>query len=238
MINRPFKNVGEAGKTRQKQPRKRSLGVLNEHDSLRFALRAALKRVSRKRLAEAVFNDVLPTQVVLKRPVKGFPLAALTLALVGLQHAHAMDVTLGVGQSSESEMVYRLGLQWDFQRSWWETSTGRLTGYWDAAYSYWQGDQTSSNHSLSLSPVFVYEFAGERFRPYIEAGIGVAAFADTEIEDRDLGSSFQFEDRLGLGVRFGADQDLGLRVIHYSNAGLKNPNDGVEVYSLYYRMGF
>src|SRR5690606_21111978 len=89
---------------------------------------------------------------------KGFPLASFALALVGLQHAQAADVTFAVGQSSESEMVYRLGLQWDFQRSWWETSTGRLTGYWDTAYSYWQGDQTSSNHSLSLSPVFVYEF--------------------------------------------------------------------------------
>ncbi|HLV17517.1 MAG TPA: acyloxyacyl hydrolase, partial [Pseudomonas sp.] len=26
--------------------------------------------------------------------------------------------------------------------------------------------------------------------------------------------------------------------IHYSNAGIKNPNDGVEVYSLYYRVPF
>lgn len=47
--SRPLKNVSEAGKTRQKQPKKRSLGVLNEH-------------------SEAVFNDVLPTQVVFQRP--------------------------------------------------------------------------------------------------------------------------------------------------------------------------
>jgi cytochrome c oxidase assembly protein subunit 15 len=46
---RPLKNVGEAGRTRRKQPKKRSLGVLNEH-------------------SEAVFNDVLPTQVGFKRP--------------------------------------------------------------------------------------------------------------------------------------------------------------------------
>src|SRR5690606_22646276 len=32
---RPLKNVGEAGKTRQKQPKKRSLVLLNEHYSLR-----------------------------------------------------------------------------------------------------------------------------------------------------------------------------------------------------------
>ncbi|RMH83166.1 hypothetical protein EA796_16655 [Pseudomonas sp. AOB-7] len=44
-----MKNVGEAGKTRQKQPRKRSLPVVNEH-------------------FEAVFNAGLPTQVVFQQP--------------------------------------------------------------------------------------------------------------------------------------------------------------------------
>ena len=48
-ISRPLKNVGEAGKTRQKQARKRSLRAVNEH-------------------SEPVFNAVLPTQVVFQRP--------------------------------------------------------------------------------------------------------------------------------------------------------------------------
>ncbi|PKM23814.1 MAG: hypothetical protein CVV09_18705 [Gammaproteobacteria bacterium HGW-Gammaproteobacteria-13] len=51
-VNRPLKNVAEAGKTRQKQARKRSLRVVNEH-------------------SEPVFNAVLPTQVVFQRPVIG-----------------------------------------------------------------------------------------------------------------------------------------------------------------------
>ncbi|OXM40513.1 hypothetical protein CFY91_08610 [Pseudomonas fluvialis] len=46
-----MKNVGEAGKTRRKRPKKRSLRVVNEH-------------------FEAVFNAVLPTQVVFQRPAK------------------------------------------------------------------------------------------------------------------------------------------------------------------------
>ena len=49
-VSRPLKNVGEAGKTRQKQARKRSLRAVNEH-------------------SEPVFNAVLPTQVVFQRPV-------------------------------------------------------------------------------------------------------------------------------------------------------------------------
>lgn len=146
----------------------------------------------------------------------------------------AADLVLAIGQSGESTPVYRLGLQWDWQKRWWESSRGHLSGYWDTGYSFWKGDESSSNHSLSFSPVLVYEFAGERLRPYIEAGIGVALFSRTTVEGNDLSTAFQFEDRLGFGVRFGV-HELGIRAIHYSNAGLKRPNDGVESYSLHYR---
>lgn len=161
-------------------------------------------------------------------------LAALSMGSVGA--AQATDVTFAIGQSGDSTMVYRLGTQFDFGtlRAY---DSGRLTGYWDAGYSYWEGDETASNHSLSFSPVFVYEFAGETLNPYVEAGIGLAVFSSTELEDNDLGSSFQFEDRLGFGLRF-AGQEVGLRALHYSNAGLKQPNDGAEAYTLHYRLSF
>lgn len=151
--------------------------------------------------------------------------------------AEAADVTFALGRTGDSTTVYRIGTQVDFGSRWLQSSRGHLGGYWDAAYTYWEGDETAANHSLSFSPVFVYEFSGETFRPYIEAGVGVAAFSGTEVEDNQLGLSFQFEDRLGVGVRFD-DQELGLRVIHYSNAGIKQPNDGVETYTLHYRFRF
>jgi lipid A 3-O-deacylase len=163
--------------------------------------------------------------------------AFAVLALGQMSALQAADLSVAVGQTGDSTMTYRLGAQFDFQQSWFASDVGRLTGYWDAAYTYWDGDKTASNHSLSLSPVFVYEFAGEHFKPYIEAGIGIAAFSSTELEDNDLGSSFQFEDRIGFGVRF-AGQEVGVRALHYSNAGLKQPNDGAESYSLHYRMSF
>lgn len=164
--------------------------------------------------------------------------AALAVFSFGVSHAaQAADVTAAIGQSGDSTMVYRLGAQWDWDKSWMQSSVGRLTGYWDLGYTYWDGDKTASNHSLSFAPVFVYEFAGQSVRPYVEAGIGVAAFSSTELESNDLSSSFQFEDRLGVGLRF-SGQEIGLRAIHYSNAGLKQPNDGVEAYTLHYRMSF
>jgi formylglycine-generating enzyme required for sulfatase activity len=62
-----LKSVGEAGKTRQKRSKKRSLRAVNEH-------------------FEAVFNAVLPTQVVIQRPARWFACCAL-LSLFGCSEA-------------------------------------------------------------------------------------------------------------------------------------------------------
>jgi lipid A 3-O-deacylase len=167
------------------------------------------------------------------------PLAATAVfALCTLSPAQAMDFSVEAGMSSESTMVYRLGLQREFNKSWWQSDTGRLTGYWDAAYTYWNGKDRSTVHSLSLSPMFVYEFNGGSVKPYIEAGIGIAGFSKSRYEGRDFGTAFNFEDRIGAGLRFAGGQQIGIRASHYSNAGIKQPNDGIESITLHYRTSF
>jgi lipid A 3-O-deacylase len=166
-----------------------------------------------------------------------FCLAAIAAALMGQSFtAQAAGVEFGVGQTTESTMTYRLGMVFDWDQSWWQSDVGRLTGYWSGAYTYWDGDKSSSNNSLSFSPVFVYEFAGQSVKPYLEAGIGVAVFSHTEVEDNNLGQAFQFEDRFGFGLRFTGGHEVGIRATHYSNAGMSSHNDGVESYSLHYTM--
>ncbi|TEL81642.1 acyloxyacyl hydrolase [Pseudomonas aeruginosa] len=169
---------------------------------------------------------------------KLLPLAVLAaLSSVHVASAQAADVSAAVGATGQSGMTYRLGLSWDWDKSWWQTSTGRLTGYWDAGYTYWEGgDEGAGKHSLSFAPVFVYEFAGDSIKPFIEAGIGVAAFSGTRVGDQNLGSSLNFKDRIGAGLKFANGQSVGVRAIHYSNAGLKQPNDGIESYSLFYKI--
>ncbi|WP_347901996.1 acyloxyacyl hydrolase [Pseudomonas purpurea] len=166
-----------------------------------------------------------------------FCLAVIAAALSGQSlSAQAAGVEFAVGQTSDSTQSYRLGVQFDWDQSWLQSDVGRLTGYWSGAYTFWDGDKSASNHSLSFSPVLVYEFAGQTVNPYLEAGIGVAVFAHTEVEDNRLGSAFQFEDRVGFGLRFAGGHEVGIRATHYSNAGISSPNDGVESYSLHYTM--
>lgn len=160
--------------------------------------------------------------------------AAVILAL-SVQQVAAVELTAAVGRTEKSTSTLRIGLQKNFQSRWFQSDVGALTGYWDAGYTYWEGDKESNNHSLSVSPVFVYEFNGERVKPYLEAGIGVAAFRHTRIENRNLSTSVQFEDRFGVGLRL-RNQTLGVRAIHYSNAGIKKPNNGIEMYSIHYSL--
>ena len=157
-------------------------------------------------------------------------LAAAVLAFAGANLAQAAQVTGAVGVTSQGDMTYRAGLSFDWDKQWFETSVGHLTGYWDAGYTYWEGGDASGAHSLSFSPVFTYEFSGFTYTPYIEAGIGIAAFSKTRVGDQRMGSSFNFEDRIGLGLKLPSEQKVGIRAIHYSNAGIRQPNDGIESY--------
>ncbi|HRP96819.1 MAG TPA: acyloxyacyl hydrolase [Rhodocyclaceae bacterium] len=171
----------------------------------------------------------------MKRQTIAAALAATVITQPG--PAAADDFSVGIGRGSESTDVLRLGAQRDFGGRLQPRPEGGLSAYWELAYTYWRGDGRADNHSLSLAPVFVYEFSSGRARPYVEAAIGIAFFDRTRIGNENLGSSFQFEDRLGFGVRFGR-HDLAVKLIHYSNAGIKGPNDGAETYLLQWRSRF
>tara|TARA_R110002051_G_scaffold320598_2_gene406224 strand:+ start:7517 stop:8050 length:534 start_codon:yes stop_codon:yes gene_type:complete len=169
----------------------------------------------------------------------GAALLALTGAVVAAPTAGAASVSGAVGATGQGEMTWRASLSHDWDKRWWEGDKGYLSGYWDSAYTYWEGgDEASGAHSLSFSPVLVYQFHGQRFQPFVEFGIGVALFSKTDVGERDMGSAFHFEDRLGAGVVLPGGSRLGVRAIHYSNAGIKQPNDGIESYALFYSQVF
>lgn len=153
--------------------------------------------------------------------------------------ANAWEVEVSGGATGQSQTTGRIGLNKAWDAKYFDSSVGYLSGYWSMGYTFWEkGDYGKRGHTLSLSPVLTYNFyTNSGFEPFIEAGIGVAAFSKTKVGDKNLGSAFSFEDRIGFGARFG-DHTVGIRAIHYSNAGIKRPNDGIESYSLYYSYKF
>ena len=175
----------------------------------------------------------------IRRTLAGVGMMLLSAVSLTATYSHAADLNAAIGATGQGQMTWRAGISRDWDKRWWQGERGYLTGYWDGAYTYWEGgDEGSGAHALSLSPVLVYQFQGERFRPFIEFGIGVAFFSKTDVGDQNLGSSFNFEDRLGAGLILPGGDRLGIRAIHYSNAGIKQPNDGIESYSLFYTKAF
>lgn len=154
--------------------------------------------------------------------------------------AHALDgITVQIGESSESTTTYRLGAQFEFGRTLWQSDSGgvRLDGYWDAGVTRWSSLDATS---LSLTPMFRLSFGTSDggITPFVEGGIGASYFTEIDLDDQDLGSKFQFEDRLGVGLRFNNGSEVGARYYHYSNAGIKKPNNGIDMAALYYRVSF
>jgi lipid A 3-O-deacylase len=166
----------------------------------------------------------------------------VTAALLGLglvTGAQAADLSGAVGATGQGGVTARAAVGFNWDKQWLKSSTGLLTGYWDLGYTYWEaGKEAGARHSFSFSPVFVYEFGEGPIKPFVEAGIGVAMFTGASAGDQQFGSAFNFEDRLGAGVKFSDGQKVGVRAIHYSNASIKQPNDGIESYSLFYSHPF
>lgn len=82
----------------------------------------------------------------------------------------------------------------------------------------------------SLTPMLRYNFAtGSRWVPFIEAGAGVLV---TDIGGADLSTEFQFHSVAGIGTHYLLNERMAVglqtRFGHISNAGIDQPNRGVN----------
>lgn len=143
---------------------------------------------------------------------------------------------LALGYGVNSNMyAYRLSLQVDSGYCW-NNNIWPATGYWEGSANYIgiKGNHHDNLKGLSLAYVLHFEkkdlFCNKNV-PYAEFGLGGALFDDNQIENRRLGSHGLFEIKMGAGMRFGTfkEYDLSYKFIHYSNAYLKRPNDGINI---------
>ena len=121
---------------------------------------------------------------------------------------------------------------------------GDVRLYVELAGNFWLDDHSHSRESafaLSISPVIFKEFAQVGGRPlYWELGVGLALVDTKHFADRDISSHYHFEDRIGLIWPLDDDErhSLTLRYLHYSNAGLSTPNQGLDFIGLSYAYRF
>lgn len=164
-------------------------------------------------------------------------IAFAAAALCGSAPTHAIELHGGsfeAGSGNDTRM-FRVGLQRDFRRTWFQSGGHHLGAYWDLTVAAWRGDahharpgEKQNLFDLGLTPVFRYR-RNDRLGWYGEAGIGIHHLSQYYDNNGDqLSTRFQFGDHLGLGYVFANGLDLGLKFQHFSNGGVKEPNGGVN----------
>ncbi|MFC3283931.1 acyloxyacyl hydrolase [Litchfieldella rifensis] len=163
------------------------------------------------------------------RKLRAVRLSLLVAALLATSPAYA-DLSVAGGITSESTAALKVELDREFSLESWHP---RLSLRLATGLLLLSSDTEHGNAAWLLTPAFRYTFAGES-GTFLEAGIGASVFLETRVESRELSTSFQFEDRLALGMPL-ARGEIMASVTHYSNARIARPNDGFEVFALSYR---
>jgi lipid A 3-O-deacylase len=167
-------------------------------------------------------------------------LVAATLAMPLAANAFdSMSFEIGRSDSSNADVdMARVGAQWKWGPRWAVGSSWHIGGYWDVSVGYWNNrtDPTlrtgGSVADIGFTPTFRLQSNDPSgVGPYVEAAIGFHLLSRTSVStQRAFGSSFQFGDHFGAGVRFGQRgvYDLSYRYQHLSNGGIKAPNQGIN----------
>ena len=142
--------------------------------------------------------------------------------------ANQIGISLNSGKYGSVD-TFRLGVSKAFDEPIYSGDIVALNGFHEVGFSYFSSEHNNIK-AISYSPVFTLDFVSfdiASFKPYLEGAIGVAYLSDTKIDNKDLSTRFQFEDRVGIGLK-NRNLNFYLRFMHYSTAGIKEPNDGLN----------
>lgn len=101
-------------------------------------------------------------------------------------------------------------------------------GFWRA--NHWNNEtgHTERLYDIGLTPVFRFQNDNKK-GAYAELGIGYHLLSRLYNNDTfRLSTAFQFGDHVGIGYVFDKHWEIGGKIQHYSNAGIKHPNTGVN----------
>lgn len=126
---------------------------------------------------------------------------------------------------------------------WWQhgfnNGWGRVELMGEATATYWDAKKGSDHSSMwqaGFAPMLRWWPSETPF--YLEAGVGPTVVSHTSFGGYGLGTAFQIGSYAGVGYVFDKRHQVSLRVSHFSNASIKQPNDGLNVVQLDYAVRF
>ena len=171
-------------------------------------------------------------------------LACLSGAANG--HASGPDgISLAVGSTQTHTLTVGASLIW---KTGWERrlDNARLQLQVELGLTSLRASTHDPAHTVSLLSMLPVV----RFRPglaqpdrsfFLEAGVGLSVFDRPFVRgDRYIPSRWNFAEVLGAGMSFGRGQshEIGLRLTHVSNGGLRKPNPGLNGAQVRYAASF
>jgi hypothetical protein len=161
--------------------------------------------------------------------VSTFLVTVAFLAFAGTAAAQAQsDVMVSLGRGADNadidliRLAYRRILPSDSR--WWVPTLVELGG------GIWRVPNlagTTQRFDLHATPVWRADFA----RTYVEGGIGLYLLSHTiNNAETHMSTSFEFGSHVGVGLWLGERREtrVGIALQHLSNAGIKEPNGGVN----------
>jgi hypothetical protein len=145
---------------------------------------------------------------------------------------------VGTAGHTHSQTV---GLIWDWDAKW-AIGAGELTGYFEGTVSQWSYSRRDDSRNATLGqfgliPVFRYMPDHGKSGWFVEGGVGATVTTNVyETQRKRFSTSFNFGDHVGLGLDFGTKRqhELLLRIEHFSNGSIKEPNPGENFMEIRY----
>lgn len=157
-------------------------------------------------------------------------------------HTDGVTFTAGFWGDNTNRRGWRIAPRWDWNVKWLQDYPITVTGYWEAGVGDWNafgGDHDGNKELWIISGSEVFQFwIGpvdlKRNALFFEFGIGPAFLTETELGKKDFGGHWHFEDKFGAGVNIGTTHPFQIiyRYYHYSNLGLVQPNNGLDLHTL------
>lgn len=174
---------------------------------------------------------------------------AILLSLTGwLMPVSATEgLSIGTGFGAARIVPVRVAFQKTWDKRWNLNSHWPVSGYWEVSGYTMNAHQyttRSPKHLHAFASAFAFRFEKEESFmlgwPYVELGFGLSWLNKKEIGGRKLGMHVLFEDKFGLGIRFGQDKqyDISYKAIHFSNAYIGSVNNGINLHMLIFGFWF
>jgi hypothetical protein len=158
----------------------------------------------------------------------------LALVLIACRPGAAADpqwiAAFGRGTESDETDIVRLAYRHPLKENgeWWRPSHVQL-----GASSWHVPDVHGTTRRFDLNVSAIWR--GDKPWGYWEAGFGGYLLSKTINNDENrLPSAFEFGSHIGAGFRLAKDHTIGVAIQHLSNAGIKQPNGGIDLVLVQY----